>query len=332
MNKENCKQTVITQIIADMIDLPLDARERLKLTLAFRLSSYDIVARESLPAVSTYDNENVMQQFATAKLAENRETSSVKSYLYLIRTFFDRTHILWSDVTGEDVASYLAIRKIKDHASASYLASIQKALCVFYGWLFQHKYLAVDLREDIPRARVTQKQKKRLTDDEVEACRNVAKDGFERALLELMLSTGLRIGEIRNLEIGCLDFEKREIRVYGEKGNQWRILFMSPQCKLHLSKYVAGRHDGYVFPGKGNRPKCETTIERAATSIASRAHCHVRATVHVYRKTFASILYRKTENVLLVSKLLGHVKTDTTIKYYLVDDMDEMKHAFLKSV
>ncbi len=332
MDEKNCKQAVIEQVVSDLIDLPLETRERLKLTLTFRLRDYNLTPRETLPAVSVYDNANVMEQFAAGKIAENRENSSIKNYLYLIRSFFDHTHLLWSDVTGEDIAAYLATRKMKDHISDSYLVSIQKALCVFYGWLFQRKYLSEDLRKDIPRPHAAQKQKKRLSDDEVEACRNVSKDGFERTLLELMLSTGLRIGEIRSLEIDYLDFEKREIRVYGEKTNQWRTLFMTPQCKLHLSKYVGDRHEGYVFPGHRKGPMCESTIERAATGIASRAHCHVRATVHVYRKTFASILYRKTENVLLVSKLLGHVKTDTTIKYYLVDDMDEMKHAFLKSV
>ncbi len=332
MNEKNCKQTVISQIIADMIDLPMEARERLKLALTFRLSNYDVVAHETLPSVSTYDNENVMKQFATAKLAENRETGTIKIYLYLIRNFFDQTHLLWSKVTGEDVAAYLATRKVKDHISDSYLVSIQKALCVFYGWLFQRKYMAEDLRDDIPRPHAAQKQKKRLTDDEVEACRNAAKDGFERTLLELMLSTGLRIGEIRNLEIENLDFEKREIRVFGEKTNLWRTLFMTPQCHLHLSRYISDRHEGYVFPGRYKGPMCTDTIERAARDIARRAQCKIKATVHVYRKTFASILYRKTESVLLVSKLLGHLKTDTTVKYYLVDDLDEMKHTFLKSI
>lgn len=330
--KETSKQTIISQILADMHDLPLDTRERLRLTLTFRLRDYDLSSHEMLPAVSTYDNEHVMKQFATGKLAENREPRSIKNYLYLIRRFFDHTHRLWSDVTGDDVAAYFATRKLKDHVSDNYLTTIQKALCSFYGWLFQRKYMSEDLRDDIPRPHASQKQKKRLSDDEVEACRSVAKDGFERTLLEVMLSTGLRIGELRNLEIEYVDFEKREIRVYGEKTNQWRTIFMTPQCRLHLSKYIGERHEGYVFPGRYNRPKADSTIENTAKSIAARAHCRISATVHVYRKTFASILYRKTGDVLLVSKLLGHTKTDTTIRYYLVDDMEEMKHTFLKSV
>ena len=332
MNQTNTKRLFATKILADMIKLPKETRERLELSLTFHLKDYDLIPHETLPAVNTYDNEKVMEHFATERLASNLEPSSIKNYLYLIRNFFDRTNLLWSNVTGEDVAAYLATRTVKDHISDGYLVTIQKALCAFYGWLFQRKYMAEDLRDDIPRPHAAQKQKKRLTDDEVEACRNAAKDGFERTLLELMLSTGLRIGEIRKLEIENLDFEKREIRVYGEKTNLWRTLFMTPQCKLHLSRYVADRHEGYVFPGRSKGPMCEDTIERAARDIARRAQCKIKATVHVYRKTFASILYRKTENVLLVSKLLGHLKTDTTIKYYLVDDMEEMKHTFLKSI
>ncbi len=331
MQEKNTKQTVIELIISDMIDLPLDMRERLKLSLIFRLKDYELIPKETLPAVSTYDNEHVMEQFATAKLAENREISSIQNYLYHLKTFYAHTGLLWSDVTGSDVAEYLAIKRIRDHSSDSYLVSIQKALCSFYGWLFQRKYIGRDLRDEIPRPHAVQKQKKRLTDDEVEACRNVAKDGYERALLELMLSTGIRVGEIANLDIEHLDFDKREIRIYGEKTNLWRTVFMNPQCKIHLLHYIGDRSSGPVFISRQKKRASRNTLESIASGISLRANCHIKATVHVYRKTFASILYRKTGDVLLVSKILGHLKTDTTIKYYLVDDIDEMKQKVMKT-
>ena len=325
------KQTLINQIIADMIDLPYEARERLKIALTFRLRDFELTAKETLPAVSSCDNESVLQQFAQDKLAGNREMSSVKNYLYLIQVFFDQTGLLWSNVTGDDISSYLAVRKMRDHISDSYLICIRKALSCFFGWLFQRRYVSQDLRNEIPRPRASQKQKKRLSDDEVEACRSVAKDGIERALLELMLSTGMRIGEIANLDIDNLDFDKREINVYGEKTNQWRTVFMSPQCRIHLLQYIGDRKSGPVFITKRKRRACRTTLEAVASEISLRANCHIRATVHVYRKTYASILYRKTGDVLLVSKMLGHLKTDTTIRYYLVDDIDEMKQKVMKA-
>lgn len=74
----------------------------------------------------------------------------------------------------------------------------------------------------------------------------------------------------------------------------------------------------------------KTKLEEMAKKIARNAGCTVNATLHVYRKTFASVLYRKTGNILLVSKLLGHADTRTTIKFYLVDEIKDMKYQFWK--
>lgn len=71
------------------------------------------------------------------------------------------------------------------------------------------------------------------------------------------------------------------------------------------------------------------SMQKIAKGIATRAGItRLKATVHVYRKTFASVLYRKTKNILLVSKLLGHSKTDLTVQYYLIDDIEDMQYQY----
>ncbi len=325
------KQGIINQIVSDMFDLSPDLRDRLRLTLTFRLKDYDLTSIESLPSVSTFDNQHILECFATDKLAENCESSTIKVYLYNLRSFFRYTGLHWSSVTGHDISAYLATRKWKDKISDSYMASMQKTFCVFFGWLYKRRYIDHDLRDDIPKTRAVQKEKQRLSDDEIERCRMVASTLFERAFLELMLSTGLRVGEIINLNIEDLDFDKREIRVYGEKTNQWRVVFMSPGCKMHLMAYVGDRKNGAVFLSRLKKRVSTYTLERVARGLSIRAGCKVIATVHTYRKTYASILYNKTNDVMAVSKMLGHAKTDTTIKYYLVDDVEMMRRKILGS-
>ncbi|MBQ6441049.1 MAG: tyrosine-type recombinase/integrase [Lachnospiraceae bacterium] len=325
------KQSIINQIITDMFDLPAEIRERLKLTLTFRLKDINFTPAVTLPATSCSDNKHILELFATDKLAENCETSTVKSYLYAMRAFFGYTNLHWSSVTGQDIAAYLASRKWKEKISDAYMVSMQKAFCVFFGWLYKRKYIDHDLRDDIPKTRAAQKTKQRLSDDEIERCRIVAANLFERAFLELMLSTGLRVGEIVSLNVEDLDFDHQEIRVYGEKTNQWRIALMSPCCKMHLMNYVGSRKSGPLFVGRRNCRMSSYALERTARGLSIRANCKVTATVHTYRKTYASILYNKTNDVLAVSKMLGHAKTDTTVKYYLVDDIEAMKQKVLRS-
>lgn len=168
--------------------------------------------------------------------------------------------------------------------------------------------------------------KKRLSDYEVSKCRNSLKTLREKALLELMLSAGPRVGEICNLKIENLDFERGEINIYGEKTSKWRVCFMTPDCRVALEQYINGRTEGYIFLNSRNevtgKQLCKATIEEIAKEIAERAGCKCVATVHVYRKTFASREYARTNDILYVSRRLGHANTAVTERYYVCDDVD----------
>ncbi|MDD3369136.1 MAG: tyrosine-type recombinase/integrase, partial [Lachnospiraceae bacterium] len=101
----------------------------------------------------------------------------------------------------------------------------------------------------------------------------------------------------------------------------YRTGYLSIKCKNALVKYLAGRTSGYVFiPKRGGVKLTKSTLEKDAKEIGKRAKAHLSTTVHVYRKTFASVTYLKTKDIKLVSKLLGHANTAVTEKYYIIDD------------
>ena len=307
------KQEIINQIIVDMNELPKELLDKLRVSLAYHLRNVRIEPSETLPANNQFENEYI----------------TVKAYCHTVQQFLEINSLHWSVVTSQDITSYLAVRRYRDKIASSYMSIIRKHLSVFFGWLFRNKYIADDIMVNIPSIRCTARRKERLTDDEIEVCRSVSKVGIEKALFELMISTGLRVGEIRSLNVENINFEKSEILVWGEKSSQWRTVFMTPACKYSLKSYVGDRKDGILFTNRGRRISL-ASIEKIAKDISIRANCHVVATVHTYRKTFASVLYRKTNDSLLVSKLLGHNGVDVTVQCYLVDDIEEMKHKVLK--
>lgn len=138
-----------------------------------------------------------------------------------------------------------------------------------------------------------------------------------------MLSAGPRVGEIVNLDIDNLDFAHKEIHIWGEKTSQWRTCFMTERCKQALKQYIGDRTEGAVFIGlRGRGRMCNKSIEDMVKEIALFGGCKFNATVHSFRKTFASREYRRTKDVLFVSKRLGHSSTDVTIKYYICDDVE----------
>nr|DAW45597.1 MAG TPA: site specific tyrosine recombinase [Caudoviricetes sp.] len=98
---------------------------------------------------------------------------------------------------------------------------------------------------------------------------------------------------------------------------------MTERCKQALKQYIGDRTEGAVFIGlRGRGRMCNKSIEDMVKEIALFGGCKFNATVHSFRKTFASREYRRTKDVLFVSKRLGHSSTDVTIKYYICDDVE----------
>lgn len=327
------KSDVINDVLVEMRGvLTENTLEHLQIVMTVKLSGYDLVSSETLPSTEVRDNNWILQRYSIDLMASGKEESTIKQYLLILKKFFEFTNLTYDRVTGQDVTDYLAIMQFQKKISHGYKCVLQSYLSAFFGWAYRKHHIDVDITRDIDRLKRVRKPKDRLTDEEVARCKVAVSDDLRaKALLELMLSTGMRVGEIEGLNIDDLDFRNETIRIWGEKTNEERTGFMTPDCKVALMKYLDGRTDGPVFISLKRKVRLKKkSIEDIAKDISKRAECHCNATVHVYRKTFASVTYRKTGDILLVSKLLGHASTDVTIKYYLVDDIEDMKHKMRK--
>lgn len=328
------KNDLINEVIMEMSgELGRETLDKLKVTLIVKLHNFELMASETLPSTEIKDNDWILKRYLIDMMASNLEKSTIRQYVGMMKKFFTDTGLNYINTTGQDVTDYLAIRQYRDHISSSYKATILRYIRHFFDWAYRKHHIDEDIMRNVENIKFAKKKKERLTDEEVERCRLVARvDAKKSALLELMLSTGMRVGEIARLKVKDLNFQTGEIRIWGEKSNKERIGFMTPSCKVALQQYLAGRTEGMMFMGERNqRGTCNATLEKIAKGIANAANCHVKATVHIYRKTFASVIYRKTNDIVLVSKLLGHADTETTIKYYLVDDIDDMKYKMRKA-
>lgn len=331
---EFSKNDFINDIIYEMnSSLDPAALERLRVVLTVKMIHYDIIPSKQLPSNEVKSNEWIIKRFMIDKASSGLEKSTIAQYARAAANFLNYTRLNYNDVTSQDVIDYLALKQYNDSISSSYKAALRRYLNAFFNWAWEMDHIDTNIMKKVPQIKFTRKKKERLSDEEVERCRIAAKDDPKSsALLELMLSTGMRVGEICVLKVENLDFHADEIHIWGEKTNEERIGFMNPSCKIALLRYLNGRTSGLVFRNRrGYGAVCKETIERAAKGIAQEAGCHVNATVHIYRKTFASITYRRTNDILLVSRLLGHADTETTIKYYLVDDIEDMKYRVRKA-
>ena len=305
---------------------------KLKMVLAIKLSDFELTSAEKLPSTDVRGNEWILEKYWIDNIATSNKKSTAKKYLGTLKRFFLFNNKTYNIVTGDDISHYLAYMNLRKNASPNYMASIYKDLTAFFKWAYWKHFIDNDISREVEPVRPVQKKKERLTDEEIEKCRIVAsKDLRESALFELMMSTGMRVGEISILRVEDIDFNENEVKIWGEKTSQERIGFLTPSAKIVLQRYLNGRTSGYVLTNIRNDNKISITkLDMMAKKIAREAGCAVTATVHIYRKTFASVQYRKTGNIILVSKLLGHADTRTTIKFYLIDEIKDMKYQFWK--
>lgn len=319
------KTELINDVVYEMTGyLTPEGIERLKTVITVKLIDIQLTAAETLPSTEVYDNEWIMKRYIIDLTAIGRKKGTIELYLTIMKKFFLETGLNYYTCTGQQVMDYIALRIYRDKISKGYAATIQKYMSAFFGWAYRKKHIPEDISRDIDKIRQPQKQKERLSDEEIaRASLSLSGDLRLNALLELMLSAGPRVGEIVGLKIENLDFNRKEIRIWGEKTSQWRTCFMTERCKQALKQYIGDRTEGAVFIGlRGRGRMCNKSIEDMVKVIAMAGGCKFNATVHSFRKTFASREYRRTKDVLFVSKRLGHSSTDVTIKYYICDDIE----------
>lgn len=324
------KNDIINDVVFEMLeDIGRDNADKLKAVLLTRLHNIDLVETETLPSVDVYDNTKILERFAIDMIAKGLKKSTIEQYLWIVKKFLNTTGLSYRYVTGQDITDYLAIRQVKEHISQSYKSTTLRYLSAFFTWAYRKRHIEVDIMLDVDSIKAPQKPKRRLTDEEVEMCRSLAsRDTEKSAILETMLSTGMRIGEMRALKVSDLNFRDGTIRIWGEKSSVERTGIMTPRFKIAVMNHLKGRTSGFLFESRSGKCHSKAFFEKISKDLGEKAEKE-NCTVHLYRKTFASIMYRKTKDILLVSKLLGHASTETTVRYYLVDDIADIQHRVL---
>lgn len=323
------KEKLINDIITNM-KIYLDNNQLLMLfnTLTKYLESVEIAARETAVSVDFADNEKYLSIYLAVKELAGLQPKTLNTYEYHIKKFLDATGCDIPRCTTNTIRKYL--NDMQKKSSNTTVDNTRRYLNGFFQFLEDEKYIDTNPVKKIPRIKEEQKIQKFWDDMAIETLRDNCITKRELALIDLLLSTGLRISEVPKIKLADIDWEKRLILIHG-KGNKQRIVPFSVRAKKHLHEYLLERGINlsiYLF-SRTRKPfdkePTKAMINDIFDNIRTRANLN-DITVHGIRRWVACHMDECGAEATVIQDMFGHSSFNTTKRYYLNKNITHMSH------
>ena len=252
------------------------------------------ILEESTEVTTTNDlsNEELLRKFIFEKKIEGLSNTSLLQYKRETERFFSIIDKHYCDVKPDDINYYLAILMSKN-LSVNSIDNARKFIKPFFKWLYENEYISKDIFVNIKPIKRIDKQKEYLTNEEITKIRDESQyDTRSLALIDFLLSTGVRVSECSNLKITDVDFVKGEANIFSTKTGEWRKVYLDANALKHLQDYLNTRKDlsPYLFvnlrqSSNGKISKMsKTSIEKIIHKYCRQANILKHCTVHIFRK------------------------------------------------
>lgn len=287
------------------------------------------------------DNRYILEVFRANKRLEGCKEGSVIQYWRHNKNFLEDVNKNYRDITKDDVKLYLARYSVGRKQNT--IANMKRYLSTFYTWLHEEGMIQKNPVKSIKGIRPEVTETKYFTPEEEIALRDVAdrRSVRDRAIIDFLLSTGVRVGEIAQLNRQDVDLIKGSVTFKGEKRDHYRTVYLDARAKRHLCDYIKSREDNLepLFVTKKKyrdedgilryKRMASSAYESLTKSIGAAAGIRdKKCTVHIFRKTFATRMAERDCPMEIVQELLGHADVSTTIKYYVGKSKVRAKREF----
>jgi integrase/recombinase XerD len=317
------KTKIITQIQSKMNGhLNQNQSTRLTKTLLKVLENIEITEKEvNFTGNDLKNNEKMLQIFLSAKEVEGCSRKTISYYNSTIRKMINNLNKSIENINTEDIRIYLSNFKEKNNSSKVTVDNLRRIFSSFFSFLEDEDYISKNPVRRIHRIKIGRVVKEILTDENLEILRDNCSHIRDLAIIELLFSTGIRVGELVNLDIDDINFHERECIVFG-KGESQRPVYFDARTKIHLIKYINSRNDNnpalFVSLNKPHERLGIGGVETRLRRLGRRLNIN-KVHPHKFRRTLATKAIDKGMPIEQVQKLLGHVQIDTTMQYAMVN-------------
>ena len=312
------KKQFITEVQQRMLPyLNNEQLQHLQETLEYCLHNVEITADDQ---PSRKDHTDAVAAFMSAKRIEGCSEKTLAYYSKTISAMIETIGKTVQQITTEDLRQYLTEYQIKRKSSKVTIDNIRRILASFYSWLEDEDYIIKSPVRRIHKVKTAKLVKDTYTDETLELMRDNCDSLRDLAIIDLLASSGMRIGEMVALNRDDINFNERECVVFG-KGNRERLVYFDARTKIHLQNYLDSRTD--------SSPALFVTLRAPYKRIQiggvelrlrelGRKLSIPKVHPHKFRRTLATSAIDKGMPIEQVQQLLGHQKIDTTMHYAMV--------------
>jgi site-specific recombinase XerD len=292
---------------------------QLRKVLDYTFRNVSVTVKEIVPAES--NNQALVDNFIAAKKVEGCSDKSIAYYKSTIINALAKIGKEVVHITTDDLRGYLNRYQEESGASKVTVDNIRRILSSFFSWLEEENYIVKSPVRRIHKVKVGKTVKETYTDEALEQMRDHCSNVRDLALIDLLASTGMRVGELVRLNKGDIDYQNRECVVTG-KGDKQRKVYFDARTKIHLQKYVDSRSDTnealfVSLLAPSNRLQI-SGVEIRLRSLGRELNIP-KVHPHKFRRTLATMAIDKGMPIEQVQHLLGHQSLDTTLQYAMVN-------------
>jgi site-specific recombinase XerD len=312
------KDIIINDVIQSMLPiLDNEQLEKLKEALSEALKGKTIVAEEQ---ENVSENGEILERFISSKRIEGCSEKSLFYYKNTINQMLQKINKQIKHIVTDDLRDYLMAYQSENEISKVTIDNIRRILSSFFSWLEDEDYILKSPVRRIHKIKATLCIKDTYTDEELELMRDNCQNARDLAIIDMLVSTGMRVGEMVLLDKSDINFTERECVVLG-KGDKERTVYFDARTKIHLQNYLSERKDTnealFVSDRKPYKRLLIGGVETMIRNLGKKVGIK-KAHPHKFRRTLATGAIDKGMPIEQLQQLLGHKRIDTTLMYAMV--------------
>ena len=292
------------------------------------------IKRACMDIIPANGDPAMVNMYLASLSIANRSAKTIKDYKMHLYKFFDFVRKSYEAVSSNDVRAYLGFKRQNGNTpqSANHIRTVIRS---FYQWLVDNSYVSRNPVNTVEKAKEQIKKLKPMKQAELEYFRNACKTLREKALVDFLFSTGMRIGEIADARVSDIDWNDHSVFVRHGKGDKERIDYLNAKAEISLKAYLDSREadDDHIFVA-GRSPHIgmtTTSLEAEIRRIRNRIpeKLSIKVTPHSFRRTTLTTAAERGMPLQLIQALAGHSRMDTTMRYVTIQQ-SEIRNEHLK--